>query len=212
MVNDDTTSSLPHEPDSNGLAALSEGRCSGPERDRLIEHLSNCQDCREIFAGLARLTKDAEGESRSSWKWLGLAASVAVAAALGYRVATLSPEAPARMPPSQAPARTAGPAIATVAPPLAVTMGEPAPLRPAPDTHRGGERRVGAKVFRLVAGQWRDESYDPTADLPIVEVSTSTARAHLLAVRPALSPYAALGERVLVVFEAAVYRFEPPAP
>ena len=211
MVNDDTTSSLPHEPDLNGLAALSEGRCSDLERERPIEHLSNCRDCREIFAGLARLSESAASESRSSWKWIGLAASLAVAAVLGLRVATISREAPVRELPSPAAAPTAVPGIVTVAP-LAVTKAETAPPPPAPDAHRGGQRRVGAKSFRLVAGEWRDESYDATADLPIVEASTPSARAQLLAARPGLGPYAALGDRVLVVFEGSVYRLGPPAP
>ncbi len=209
MTNDDTTSSLPHEPDLNGLAALSEGRCSETERERRIEHLSNCRDCREIYAGLAGLSESAASERRSSWKWIGLAASLAVAAVLGYRVATISREAPVRVP-SPAAAPTAAPGIATVAP-LAVTKAETEPPPPAPDAHRGGQRRVGAKSFRLVAGEWRDESYDATADLPIVEASTPSARAQLLAARPGLGPYAALGDRVLVVFEGSVYRLGPPA-
>jgi len=74
---------------------------------------------------------------------------------------------------------------------------------------RGGGRRVAGKTFRLAAGEWVDASFDPAAGLPISDVNGPDQRSSLLARLPALAPYAALGERVLVVFEGTVYRFRP---
>jgi hypothetical protein len=71
---------------------------------------------------------------------------------------------------------------------------------------------VAGKTFRLVFGEWVDADFDSAALLPELSVSTPEERSALLARIPALAPYAALGERVRVVHEGAVYRFglDPP--
>jgi len=79
-------------------------------------------------------------------------------------------------------------------------------------TLRGNERKVGAKTFRLVAGEWMDAAYDSLAGLDVVEVKTADDRVQLLRRMPALAPYSALGNRVTVVFDGVVYRFDTPAP
>jgi hypothetical protein len=78
---------------------------------------------------------------------------------------------------------------------------------------RGAQRRVAGKRFRLVSGEWIDADFDSAHFLPEVNVSSADERAALLARLPALTPYAALGERVLVVHEGTVYRFRlEPSP
>ena len=74
---------------------------------------------------------------------------------------------------------------------------------------RGAGRRVAGKTFRHTAGQWIDADFDAKAGLPITDVKGPDQRSSLLVRVPGLAPYAALGERVVVVFEGTVYRFRP---
>jgi len=85
----------------------------------------------------------------------------------------------------------------------------PDPLGPEILATRGAGRRVAGKTFRLAAGEWTDASFDAAAELPITDVNGPDERAALLSRLPALAPYAALGARVVVVFEGTVYRFRP---
>ena len=80
-----------------------------------------------------------------------------------------------------------------------------------PDTlvKRGAVRRAGGKTFRLVAGEWVDTGFDSTASLPTMLIQGPDERAAVVQRLPALRPYAALGDRVVVVFEGTVYRFTP---
>ena len=71
---------------------------------------------------------------------------------------------------------------------------------------RGGVKRVAGKAFRLVGGEWIDMSYEPMAGLPEVDIGGPDERRRILSRLPALAPYFALGERVVVVFEGTVYR------
>lgn len=68
---------------------------------------------------------------------------------------------------------------------------------------------VNGKMFRLVAGEWIDSAYDPVALLPVQDIAGPDARTSLLERMPSLAQYAALGPRVIVVFEGVVYRFRP---
>jgi hypothetical protein len=74
---------------------------------------------------------------------------------------------------------------------------------------RGGVRRVAGKAFRPVGGEWVDMSYERTAGLPEVEIGGPDERGRILSRLPALAPYFALGDRVVVVFEGTVYRLRP---
>ena len=100
MMNDDTTSSLPHEPDLNGLAAHFEGRCSDLKRersDRASEPLPGLpRDRRGSWPGPVG---DAARESRSLPEVDRIGGRLAVAAVLALRVAHdptggAGPEAP----------------------------------------------------------------------------------------------------------------------
>jgi hypothetical protein len=74
---------------------------------------------------------------------------------------------------------------------------------------RGVERTVAEKTFRFESGTWVDTRFDASAGLESVTVSGAEERAAVLQSHPRLAPYADLGDRVVVVWERTVYRFEP---
>ena len=214
-VNDD------HEHDLNALAAHLEGRLEGEERQRTIDHLSRCLQCRETAALLSRsqpalAEKSGDpsvdrGMARTArpW-WLGLAAAAVVGTAVAVRV--LSPSSS----PHREPASVATAADSPKSPPVeaARTPSPSAPVsRPVLDegllARRGGVKRVAGKAFRPVGGEWVDMSYEPTAGLPEVDIGGPDERRRILSRVPALAPYFALGDRVVVVFEGTVYRLRP---
>lgn len=206
------------EHDLNALAAHLEGRLEGEERQRTIDHLSTCLECRETAALLAR-SWDAVGVQPGDravrrpvsvmahrW-WLGLAAAAVVGTAAAVRLlptalpvvdpVSTQPSAPASSP-AEVP-RTMPPS----APPSATALDES--LLPT----RGGAKRIADKTFRLVRGEWIDVSFEPAAGLPVVDVTGPDERRRMLARLPGLAPYLALGDRVVVVFEGRLYRVQP---
>jgi hypothetical protein len=202
--------------DPTVVAALAEGRLDREERARVLEHLAACRPCREVFATLAR-----EGEgvaahrpaagfgATASRAWLPLAATIVLATGSALWVLRRAPAiAPPQVTASMRPV-TASPEVRASAtpPPVAVS-----PSKAPPDAMRSAApRRVAGKTFRLVAGEWIDTSFDPLATLTAVDVTTPAEREAALAREPRLRPYAALGPRVTVVLDGAVYRFGPPA-
>jgi hypothetical protein len=74
---------------------------------------------------------------------------------------------------------------------------------------RGAGRIVGGKTFHLTAGEWVDSALDPAAAMQTVVVQGSEQRSALLARIPELAPFTDLGDRVVVVWDGTVYRFEP---
>jgi hypothetical protein len=210
------------EHDLNALAAHLEGRLEGEERQKTIDHLSRCLQCRETAALLSRAQPAlAEGSAAPfvrrgkvtaarSW-WLGLAAAAVVGTTVAVRVvSTPAPDAGPRMSP---PASIAKPAEPPTPAPAEVGR-TPPPTAPAGRSvidegllaRRGGVRRVAGKSFRPVGGEWVDVSYEPTAGLPEVDIAGPDQRRGILSRLPALAPYFALGDRVVVVFEGTVYR------
>ena len=114
-----------------------------------------------------------------------------------------------------APRSISAPATTDVPTSTPAATSPPSPAAPTSEgllARRSGQRIVGGKTFHLVAGEWIDSGYDRLADLPVVQVATPAERAALLARLPALKPYAALGNRVVVVVDAVVYRFDVPLP
>lgn len=218
-----------HQHDPGLIAAYIEGRLQGEERTRFTDHLAGCAECRGTLALLAReasalggpaLGGDVRGNiAASPAVWLPVAAALIVATVVGLRSGWFSP------PEARPSLSTSSPALTSIAPsarPPRPSLVSPVPqATPAPAVSgrideslllkRGGERRVAGKTFRLVAGEWRDAAFDPTAGLPVVEVQPLD-RAERLSRIPGLAPYAALGPRVVVVFEGTVYRFRPPSP
>lgn len=180
------------------LAAFIEGRLDGPDKDRMVAHLAACPECRRTLAQLGRAMAEgglAKGAKQSAggglrWSnariWLPVAASVLVGAFAWFQLAAPPPGERAA-----AEASGAGPA------------GE------APGEKRSGGRRIAGKTFRMDSGQWVDTGFDPAAGLPVVAVRGSEQRKDALARVPELAPYLELGDRVLVVWQGTVYRFEP---
>ena len=219
------------EHDLNALAAHLEGRLEGEERQRTIEHLSRCLQCRETAALLSRAQpalaeksgdpSEHRGVTARTW-WLGLAAAAVVGTVVAVRlVSTPAPDAGPETGPSSSPHREAA-SISKAADPPAPPPAEVAPTpppsarasRPVLDegllARRSGVKRVAGKAFRPVGGEWIDTSYEPTAGLPEVDVAGADQRRRILSRLPALAPYFALGDRVVVVFEGTVYRLRTP--
>jgi putative zinc finger protein len=217
------TLSSPHDPGL--LAASLEGRLDPREREVLTAHLAGCAECREALALLARAAHEGliprptrvAQPGFALHRWLPLAA----AAALVITVATVTRLNWSPTPVEETRPSTAPPG-ASISPPPSPSEAAPSPASSPEAVERGGDtldpgvlvtrgagRRVAGKTFRLAAGEWIDASYDAAAGLPITEVKGPDQRSALLSRLPGLTPYAALGERVLVVFEGTAYRLRP---
>lgn len=202
---------MSHEPELNRLAALVDGRLTGDERQGVLLHLAECRTCRDVVAILTDELGPAPAATATRWTrpavWLPIAATLTIAAGAAFLVRTMDrgaltpPPAPSTVVVRPPAPESAGRATGSP-PPSPPANGVPEDLR-----RRGGARQVGAKTFRLVAGEWIDSTYDPRALLPIVEVASADARRDLLVRIPALAPYAAIAQRVIVVHEGSVYRF-----
>ena len=217
------------EHDPNLIAAYLEGRLREDEKASVTEHLASCAECRGTLALLAREAGGLDmrppgrvdgSRFRSTKVWLPLAAALVITTVVGLRLAQdtavpppmgttagASPVSPSPAPPDVRTDRAPSPGRLAASPPAAGVGTESLLLK-----RGGGQRVVAGKTFRLVAGEWRDTGFDPAAALPIVAVRGSDERSAVLARVPALGPYALLGERVLVVVDGTVYRFQPSAP
>jgi hypothetical protein len=187
----------PH--DLNRLAAYLEGRLSDAESAHFVAHAAACVECRATLAAYGRAVAP---RSMSAARWFPIAAMLAIGTVAGVVSITLNRPQPAASRERRQDVYLPRPA-AVPAPP-------PAPAGAPPDrgllTRRGTERSVAGKVFRLEAGAWIDATYDRFAMLPVVDAAGSLDKEALLARIPALRPFAALGEKVLVVHEGTVYR------
>jgi Ca-activated chloride channel homolog len=98
-----------------------------------------------------------------------------------------------------APARTPTPAATSARPPAtAPGQTQPAPSAPAAITY------VADKTFVQRAGVWTDTAYQPGSDTQKVSFASDEYFA-LLAQKPELAPFFALGTRVIVVLEGVAY-------
>ena len=217
--------STPH--DAGLLAAYVENRLDARERDVVTVHLAGCSECRQVLALLARAAGSgflsvpapaAQERPGLGRRWLALAATLVIVGAAISRV-NWSPVPEDEAPPSAPPPGVstfppAAPRETPVAPSTSPPASEardvrPERLDPALLAKRGAGRRVAGKTFRLAAGEWVDTAFDAAAGLPTTVANGPGERSALLSRLPALAPYAALGERVVVVFEGTVYRFAP---
>ncbi len=83
-------------PELEELAAFLDGKLPEKDRARAVEHLADCEECYEIFAGAARFQEDSkvdepEGDSVVPFpspirRWLPLAAAALLAVAVGVPV------------------------------------------------------------------------------------------------------------------------------
>jgi hypothetical protein len=206
-------SHAPGSPDLGALAALVEGSLERSERQRLEEHLSECAECRGVLAMTAR---GAAGAATAVFRtspvtgWLAAAAGLVIATVVGVRVASTGASRPHGAPPE---AGAPAPPEASAAEPRQTALPSQTDRpRPSDETlllRRSGSKTVTGKTFRLVAGEWMDRDYDPLGELPEVIATGPVERKDLLEQVPDLAPYAALGDRVVVVHRGTVYRFRP---
>lgn len=172
--------------DPGMLAALAEGRLEGAERERVITHVAECLECRRTLAALGSAMADgtlsrAPGGPPGRSRWIRPQVWLPIAASVLVAFAWVQ--------------------FYGTQPP---TNGEEDLL-----TKRSGGRVVAGKTFRLQGGEWVDASFDVSTVLPVVIASGREERTALLQRIPALIPYADLGDRVTVVWQGTVYRFEP---
>ncbi len=206
-------STIPHDPGL--LAAYAEGRLDAEEHRVMMIHLASCVECRQALAMLARASGvRPQAKTRvgvATPIWLGLAATVILATLAVRRTDAPVPTGET----GETPASVVGASPGTVAPAPpaprpAVTVADPM-LDPALLVKRGAlpPRHVGSKTFRLTAGEWVDAGFDSAASLPPTLIEGPAARAAAVQRLPALAPYAALGDRVVVVLDGVAYRFAP---
>jgi putative zinc finger protein len=206
----------PHDPGL--LAAYVEGRLDAGERRAMTVHLGACADCRQALAMLARapgvLPLAAKPRLVARPVWLALAATVLLAT---YAVRRLDGPIATGVEPGPSPMGGVASSVATP-PPSHPATAEPSPGSSVPANGpmldpgllvKRGLRQAGGRSFRLLAGEWVDTGFDSKASLPTVLIKGPAERAAAVQRQPALGPYAALGDRVVVVFEGTVYRFAP---
>ncbi|MBC7223711.1 MAG: VWA domain-containing protein [Anaerolineae bacterium] len=75
-----------------------------------------------------------------------------------------------------------------------------------PEAEAAQVRVVGPKTFVLQEGAWVDTAFDPARTQPTPVPFGGDAYFRLLAEEPALGPYFALGQEVVVVWKGRVYR------
>ena len=212
-MNRTTDDGRPHDPEL--LAAYVENRLDEAERRSFTEHLAACPECRQALALMARagLRPAAAPRRRVSPPvWLAIAATAVLATVAVRRTGGPAPGDEPEGPPSiqrmspvpaaSGPAPVATPAVTS---PVADPLQDPGLL-----VKRGGGRRtIAGRAFLLRGGEWVDAAYDPAASLPVVRVQGPGEREATVARIPALAPYLALGDRVVVVLDGTVYRFAP---
>jgi hypothetical protein len=174
--------------DPGMLAALAEGRLEGTERERVVAHVAACVECRRTLAALGSAMAD------------------------GTLSQTTRPKAAAR-------ARWARPhvwlpiaasvLIASFAWFQYAAVRQPSMNGEDVLVKRSAGRSVAGKTFRMAGGEWIDTSFDLSTALPTVIARGRDERTALLERIPELAPYAGLGDRVTVVWQGTVYRFEP---
>lgn len=184
------------EHDLNLLAAYVENRLDDAERARVAAHLASCVECRTTLAAYVRGSSPAAESPtlpgaphqwfRRPAVWLPVAAMMMLTTVVILSLLR--------------PGGTGGPSSESAGGTRSGNQAIQAPSGAA-------ERIVEGKRFRLVAGEWIDESHDPLAARREIEVRSPEQRNALLQRIPALRAFAALGNRVIVVHEGTVYKF-----
>jgi hypothetical protein len=173
--------------DPGMLAALVEGRLEGAERERVVAHVADCLECRRTLAALGSAMADGtlsattqRAPVHAPWKRPRVWLPVAASVLI---------------------ASFAWFQYSSVRPPI--DNGEELLVK------RGAARVVAGKTFRMTGGEWLDTSFDFSTALPTVIVRGREERSAVLQRIPDLAPYSELGDRVTVVFDGTVYRYEP---
>ena len=173
--------------DPGMLAALAEGRLDGTERERVVAHVADCLECRRTLAALGSAMADGTlsrttNRPAGPTRWTRPQVWLPIAASVLIASFAWFQYAAVRQP---------------------STSGEDLLVK------RTAGRVVAGKTFRMAGGEWIDASFDLSTALPTVIVRGREERASLLRRVPDLAPYTELGDRVTVVWDGTVYRFEP---
>lgn len=196
------------------MAAMIDGKLASDERAAVVQHLAECEVCREAMAEHARASSALDqGTGRfggtAAMVWMSVAATLAMATVAGVLVLRRPPAAIDQPAIDGAPAQP--PVVSPAPPPLPAATPPPVTTPDSPEDltiRRSGTRAISGKTFRLVAGEWIDGAYDPLALLPTEQVEPADRDAALARI-PALKPFASLGPRFVVVHDGTVYRFGP---
>lgn len=173
--------------DAGMLAALAEARLDGAERERAVAHVADCLECRRTLAALGSAMADGT-LSRTTQRAPGPARWTLPQLWLPIVASVL---------------------LASFAWFQYATLRQSTMDGEEPLMKRGAARAVAGKTFRMTGGEWLDTSFDVSTALPTVIVRGRDERSAALQRIPDLVPYAELGDRVTVVWNGTVYRFEP---
>jgi len=66
-------------PEAEDLGRFVEGTLDDPDRNAIVQHIADCDDCRVLVVDAAEFNEPAKKESSSTW-WMGVAASLIIAA------------------------------------------------------------------------------------------------------------------------------------
>lgn len=173
--------------DPGMLAALAEGRLQGLERDRIVTHVADCLECRRTLAALGSAMADGTlsrttRRAPEHARWTRPQVWLPIAASVLIGSFAWFQYASVRQ---------------------SSMNGEDVLVK------RSAGRSVAGKTFRVTGGEWIDTSFDLSTALPTVIARGRDERTALLERIPELAPYAELGDRVTVVWQGTVYRFEP---
>jgi len=158
-------------------------------------------------AAANRVAQAAEAPSSGSTATMNAQQTGQIAQAAPMPRPATSPSATARpATPVPAPARTpVAPTVAPAGPGLPPSVAAPPPAPPPPSGPAVLEQRfVADKSFVLRAGIWTDSALQPEMETLKVAFGSDGYFA-LLAEKPALAQFFALGERVLVVLDGVAY-------
>jgi anti-sigma factor ChrR (cupin superfamily) len=173
--------------DPGMLAALAEGRLEGAERERVVAHVADCPECRRTLAALGNAMADgtlsrSPERAPGTQRWTRPQVWLPIAASVLIASFALFQYSSVRQP---------------------TLDGEELLVK------RGAARTVAGKTFRMTGGEWLDTSFDLSIALPTVIARGREERSAVLQRVPDLAPYDELGDRVTVVWNGTVYRFEP---
>jgi len=188
------------------VALLREIRLQGPERSReLIDEVVALSTRYGVVTPYTAFLVTEPGANRDAARNAVAAAAGAPSSGAGATSAAAQTGAVAAAPPAPRPTVPPATPAPTPRPPSATPRpGGAPPPAPPPAPPAVEQRFVGDKSFVLKDGVWIDTAYETGTETVKVPFG-SDAYFQLLAEKPDLAPYFALGERVIVVFEGSAY-------
>jgi hypothetical protein len=207
-------------PDANLLAAFMEKRLFARERERVLAHLAECADCRELLSLAALSSEPAAAASEpvparpvaGMWRWAAAAAAVALIAVAGWGLRLILQPArsdnSARIVAMNRPIETTPqPLPAKMAPPAQFTSGQPGARELRPPKHL----KTPAKLQEPVPQERRLLSEPSPKTLEPAPLSLEPAQAAQQAVAPSDQLDRAVAEQARQTPELAP-PLQPQAP